>query len=181
MVEDDRDAVQQACASLKQSFQRFIDAHDEYHVNVENEAEQEASEQWFQTVHDSYVTSMNTAKQWLADQAEPPRDISHTAELSMPLDKQFLSALLLPKVEIEKFSGDPLKYQSFVALFNETVDNKSVDDDAKLSRLLQYTTGAAKDAIRSCALIGGTEGYLQAQKLLQKRFGNTHLITNKIA
>ena len=75
-----------------------------------------------------------------------------------------LSSLLnVPKVELDIFDGDPLKYQSFLAIFDEIVDSKISDGQIKLTRLLQYTSGLAKSSIRNCALIGGNAGYKQAR------------------
>ncbi len=54
-----------------------------------------------------------------------------SVELKMNMD--------LPNLEIEPFSGDPLKYHSFVAIFSETVEKHCDEDGARLMRLLQYT------------------------------------------
>ncbi|KAG1655535.1 hypothetical protein GQR58_024454 [Nymphon striatum] len=53
-------------------------------------------------------------------------------------------------------------------------------DDFKLARLLQYTSGVAKEAIRGCQLIGGDTGYQQARSILQERFGNKYLVTERV-
>ena len=45
---------------------------------------------------------------------------------------------------------------------------------------MQYTSGAAKEAIRGCQLIGGTSGYVQARSILDSRFGNAHLVTERL-
>ena len=49
-----------------------------------------------------------------------------------------------------------------------------------LTRLLQFTAGAAKEAIRHCALMGGSRGYNQARKILSSRFGNSYTISHKV-
>ena len=69
----------------------------------------------------------------------------------------------LPKVELDKFDGNPLAYLTFIAVFAEVVDNNVMAGHIKLTRLLQYTCGSAKAAIRNCALIGGESGYNQAR------------------
>ena len=92
---------------------------------------------------------------------------------------QLLTTLNLPKVEIEKFEGDPLKYHSFMACFNENVDKVVTDDTVKLTRLLQYTAGDAKDAIRMCSIIGSS-GYSKAKQILYERYGNEHLISQRL-
>ena len=55
-----------------------------------------------------------------------------------------------------------------------------VDDQIKLTRLLQYTSGPAKSAIKTCALVGGSSGYQQAHSILKARFGNDHLVSQSI-
>ena len=91
-----------------------------------------------------------------------------------------VNLLSIPKVELDSYDGGPREYQSFISMFGELVDSKLKDDQLKLSRLLQYTTGTAKSAIKSCSLIGGSDGYAQARAILKSRFGNTHLVTQTI-
>ncbi len=91
-----------------------------------------------------------------------------------------MSVLSLPKVEIESFDGDPLKYHKFIALFEESVEKLVKDDKVRLTRLLQYTTGSAKQAIQGCISTDGDSGYKQARDILCQRFGNKHLVVNRI-
>ena len=92
-----------------------------------------------------------------------------------------VTALNMPRVEIDVFSGNPLEYQGFMAVFNDSVDSQPIKDRMKLTRLLQYTSGAAKSAIRNCALIkDGTDAYTKAKDILKKRFGSDHLIVQKV-
>ena len=69
--------------------------------------------------------------------------------------REMMGFLNMPKVELEVFSGDPLRYHEFLKSFDLNVDCMASDADMKLTRLIQYTSGRAKDAIRSCLLIGG--------------------------
>ena len=66
-----------------------------------------------------------------------------------------------------------------MALFDDSFGKLS-DDQVKLMRLLFYTTGAAKSAIKDTILIGGSQGYQQAMKLLHDCFGNPHLVSQRI-
>ena len=70
-----------------------------------------------------------------------------------------LDMLSMPKLTIDVFTGDPLTYKEFMTIYDEVVDSKPVDSHMKLTRLLQFTSGKAKDSIRHCALIGGSRGY----------------------
>ncbi|XP_071848513.1 uncharacterized protein [Apostichopus japonicus] len=45
---------------------------------------------------------------------------------------------------------------------------------------MQYTSGSAKEAIRSCQLVGGSSGYAKAISILENRFGNSHLVTERL-
>ena len=57
------------------------------------------------------------------------------------------------------------KYQSFITVFNDSVDSQSINDRMKLTRLLWYTFGAAKSTIHNCALI---KYGIEANKKLNK-------------
>ena len=88
--------------------------------------------------------------------------------------------LSIPKFVIDKFEGGPLEYQAFIATFDELVHSKTSDNQIKLTRLLQYTTGPVKEAIKYCALVGGADGYSQARTILKDRFGiNTLCLRRK--
>ena len=40
--------------------------------------------------------------------------------------------------------------------------------------------GPALEAIRNCQLMGGADGYKEARSILEARFGNTYLVTERI-
>ena len=65
-------------------------------------------------------------------------------------------------------------------MFDEVGDSTVMDGQVKLTRLLQYTCGSAKAAIRNCSLIGGESGYSQARDILNNRYGNTHLVSQRL-
>ena len=92
-----------------------------------------------------------------------------------------LAGLLnLPKIELEPYNGNPMKYMEFFSLFEECVAKHTSDHQVMLTRLLQYTSGEANNAIRSCSMIGGKEGYEQAMNILESRFGNGDLISESV-
>ena len=86
----------------------------------------------------------------------------------------------IPKVEIRCFDGSPSDYMSFITVFDESVGKANIDGQAKLTRLLQYTTGSARSAIDCCALIGGSKGYDEARTILEERFGDPYVITTTL-
>ena len=96
------------------------------------------------------------------------------------MSKIDLHYLSLPAMTIDTFSGNPMQYYEFMSVFDELVEKQPIDDKYKLSRLLQNTKGEARASIRHCSLIGGTQGYQQAKKILKERYGNSHVICYKV-
>ena len=54
-----------------------------------------------------------------------------------------------PQVDLEPFDGNPLEYTYFMSMFNESVEKKTEDRKGRLTRLIQYTRGEAKDLIKN--------------------------------
>ena len=88
--------------------------------------------------------------------------------------------LCLPKVELEVFLGDPLKYHAFIKSFSVTVERLVKDADSRLARLLQYTAGKAHQAIQGALIIGGDSGYRFVVKTLEDLYGSKHHVTEDI-
>ena len=88
--------------------------------------------------------------------------------------------LSLPRDDIPSFNGDPCNYQTFITTFDQVIGNIINDDQVKLTRLLQYMSGEAAVAVKSCALIGGAAGYAQAREVLKPRFGSSHLVAQRV-
>ena len=76
------------------------------------------------------------------------------------------------------FDGDPVKYWTFIRVFENVVDKETIGDGAKLAWLLQYCTGPARKLIQCCAVKETSEGYHLARKLLQSLFGNAYDISD---
>ena len=49
---------------------------------------------------------------------------------------------------MEIFDGNPLNYRYFMTLFREVVESKIEDPRGRLTRLIKYTTGEAKELIK---------------------------------
>ena len=82
----------------------------------------------------------------------------------------------LPKVELMKFSGDPLEYAEFVTNFRDNIESQVSDESQRLTRLLAQCTGKAKEAIRSCVNLPVGYRYSEAWKTLHENFGQSHMI-----
>ena len=90
-----------------------------------------------------------------------------------------VETLQLPKRELQCFNGNPLKYWSFIRSFQACVGRKSIDVASKLSCLLQYCTGQARDVLECIEMMDPEEGYEKALQILESRFGNRHNITQQ--
>jgi len=69
------------------------------------------------------------------------------------------------------FDGNPLDFWNFIRLLENNFEKNVSDKSEKLSFLLQYCTGAARNAIKSCVSMDPALGYQTARTLLKYRFG----------
>ena len=204
--EDKVEQVREQLDKLRSAFDNLEEIHSKYHELLVDDADLVASDEWFDEVDDSYNEGIKITRQWLRVQDELKLNVSTSSTSSgtnttspsgsigtvtqggtvgsasqVQTNVDIVTALNMPRVEIDVFSGNPLEYQSFMAVFNDSVDSQPIKDRMKLTRLLQYTSGAAKSAIRNCALIkDGTDAYTKAKDILKKRFGSDHLIVQKV-
>ena len=58
--------------------------------------------------------------------------------VSRTQQQYLVETMQMPKSEIMKFDGDPLKYWPFIRTFKNTVDKKGTDPGQKLACLMQY-------------------------------------------
>ena len=77
-----------------------------------------------------------------------------------------------PEVDIDTFSGDRLEYHYFMEVFKEVVEKRIKNPRGRFTRLIKYTTGEAKDLIKHCIQQPSAEGYENAMKLLENRYGD---------
>lgn len=100
-----------------------------------------------------------------------PQDVNSPTELQAVIDR-----LEMPKVEIPIYDGSPIHYHEFINAFQSTVGTKAVGEALKLRQLVQYCTGKAREVIRPCLLMSPKDGYYEAIKLLETRFGEQHRV-----
>ena len=187
MAEDKRDQVKQCLTDLVKQFEVFESAHEAYVVKLEEENELDESDRYFLEAEGAYVVVVESANVWLhpVEVKKIVKDsdsgsVSAVKTEQSVLSPKVLEALNLPKLELCSFDGDPLQYHAFLTAFDEMVDTTAATDSAKLTRLVKSTTGAAKSAIQSCLIVGGTIGYQQARKTLQERFGNDLVVSQAV-
>ena len=87
---------------------------------------------------------------------------------------QLLKQQAAPDVEIDTFDWSPLNY--FMALFKEAVEKKIDDPKGRLTRLIKFTNGEAKERIQHCIQLPDLIGYKQVMSLMERGYGNPHTI-----
>ena len=176
-AENRKDLLKAEIDELIKKFETFESAHDRYHGELETDEDLDESDKYFSDAQAVYINFLDETKSWFPQEEAPA---VKAASVKGNSETKLLNALSLPKIELDKFDGNPLYYHSFFATFNETVDKVADDDMIKLTRLIQYTTGDAHNAILSCVLMEGSVGYKHAREILRERFGNNHLVTERL-
>ena len=52
-----------------------------------------------------------------------------------------------PEIEIDVFDGNPMEFHYFMAVFREVVEKRVDDEWGKLTHLIKYTKGDAKNMV----------------------------------
>jgi hypothetical protein len=91
------------------------------------------------------------------------------------LVKQTLKSSL-PTRTIPVFSGNSLEYKLFVRAFEHGVEDKTDSCKDRIYYLEQYTSGEAKDLVRSCLCLDSSVGYNKSKDLLKENFGSEYKI-----
>ena len=154
IVEDNLSVIDEYVAKLKHLFSTFSSVHNDYQALFTDDDDIEAGDIYFYKVQDKYISVLESAKSLFkgikvdVDQKDSASFQSSSFGNLSPV--QFLGLFNLPKVELQIFEGNPLHYHQFRRSFDVNVDKTCEDSDLKLARLMQYTGGQAKEAIRGC-------------------------------
>ena len=63
-----------------------------------------------------------------------------------------------------------MNFNYFMAVFNEIVEKKVDDPKRKLTQLIKYTTGDAKETVKKCIKLPVEIGFETAKQLLTERY-----------
>ena len=85
---------------------------------------------------------------------------------------KLLSQQSAPNVDIDMFDGNPLEFTYFMLIFEEMVESKVNDPRSRLTRLINYTKGEAKELLKHCIQQQTEVCYDNAKNLLIKRYGD---------
>ena len=83
----------------------------------------------------------------------------------------------LPKRDCLKFDGNPMNYPRFIANFKTNIEERELSPNVRLTYLIQFCTGTAKEAISNCVMLPEKEAYLKAREILHNLYGQSHIIT----
>jgi len=84
----------------------------------------------------------------------------------------------LPKPELLKFDGNPMRYPLFISNFEAHIASKLVaqDNALKLQYLIQHCQREAKQPIEFCTILSAEAGYKRARELLHANYGKPRII-----
>ena len=85
-------------------------------------------------------------------------------------DQQRINSL--PVQEPPTFSGDSFDFPAFITAFDAIILTKVTSEKDKLFFLNKYTTGKANEIVKGFLSLNSKNGYEEARKLLEQRFGN---------
>ena len=85
---------------------------------------------------------------------------------------ELVRKMQLPTLQLQPFNGDPTQFNNFIRGFDSKIACRVQDEEERLYYLDQYTTGKPNDIVSSCLYMPPGEGYAEARRLLQERYGN---------
>ena len=133
------------------------------------------------TSHESKHNSQsNKRDKHTSKQLQPDQSTASTCNLNDIMTKlvDLHMSHSAPDIDIDVFSGNPLDYCYFRATFRDVVEQKVLDPRGRLTRLLKYTKGDAKDLIKHCIYEDENECFDQAIQLLDEEYGNKQILVN---
>ena len=114
------------------------------------------------TLNASNVTSALNA---MTDMASTLRDAMNTS-------KGTSSSIKGPKIKMFQFSGDTIDFLPFIKAFENIIETTTPDPAARLSALIECTSGDVKQMLQCCLMRPPDQGYSIARKMLHDQFGD---------
>ena len=95
-----------------------------------------------------------------------------TGEMNLQSTPAFVKSI--PRLELPRFSGDPLEWPQFISLFKCLVHDQPLTDTQRMTYLQRALVGNAKRAIRG--MLNHGHLYKAALTELEEQFGNEELV-----
>ena len=148
LAEDDKSNLAKETEALKKVFTDFEDIHNRVFSMIGDLDQQDVGDKYFFDVQDGYIKAMKKASSKLGEMA--------TAKIESTATNHHCASSIssVPRLHLKPFTGDPLKYHSFIATFEQAVGKCVHDDGTKLLHLLQFTEGEALQSIQLCTMPG---------------------------
>ena len=106
---------------------------------------------------------------------------SHTSITELAkLFADSMNATRLPIPEPEVFTGSPLAYPAWKASFDRLIDSKSISHNDKIHYLKMYLCDDIRPSIECLSYINDATAYERAREILDKRYGNSFLVSEAI-
>ena len=111
------------------------------------------------------------------NEKQPNQDYAlQTAQIAKIFaDSINISRLPIPQPEV--FTGNPLKFNSWISSFSILIESKGVPPHEKIHYLKQYLGGEAKQTVDTLTCLDDVNIYAKAKALLQKRYGSSFIIS----
>jgi len=105
-------------------------------------------------------------------------DLNSEVGSSASVMSALVKRLNRPKIEIRKFSGNPMEYRRFMRQLETQVFVNCESDDDKLSYLDQYTTGEPNKIVHGYSYLNATKGLKLTLAELEDRYGNADIVVD---
>ena len=80
----------------------------------------------------------------------------------------------LPKLKLDSFDGDPIRWSDWISMFHSIIDDADISCNTKMPHLQNEVVGRAKEALEGYGYSG--ELYAEALEKLESRFGKSHIV-----
>ena len=103
-------------------------------------------------------------------------DRSDLSNLMQSLTSALTVGFSLPRPEILILDGSPLDYWKFIRSFEVNVAGLTDDPRKRLTYLIQYCSGEAREVIEDSCVLESNEGNDRARKIRHHQFGRPHIV-----
>lgn len=122
------------------------------------------------------LSSDSLDDQLVAQNSSHPQQLTNQPTSMTNPFQASLSPMSRPKIKIEPFSGDPMKWNTWHGLFSTLIDKQPLSVAEKMTHLQTLTTGQANDAIAGFSC--NPDMYPSAMEELKRRFGRPDIIVS---